>query len=325
MKLATKLLQPYITPENMQITAHVSSLLNSHWPKTDAEVRGLLDVCMDAVERGSSRMLDACESLCFSRSLFHKRNGTLDLSVYWLLRGIECAMSLGANERKEGVRTGITCSMCYRHLTKLCVNLSTVLLTSFSRNTATPEIQLQIMKQFETIHVVIVEDERSDLLLADPSVCLFSSVSIIGQNILDQNEKEVANAIVHCLEERKDVDGSLISLSPRGFHGLFLSLAYDILNDDESCGKTTSFDVYGMQVLFSCLNSYCNGVKFGTAACYALRDDITLEMMRIALGKGLMRAFVAQNARLGQQESDESKTDEIAPDVNMDRLLGPTM
>ena len=133
IRLSTKLLQPHITPENMQVTSHVAAMLNRHWPKTDAEVRGLLAICMDAVERGSFRMLDACESLCFSRSLFYTRKGgALESAAYWLLRGIECATKLGADKREEnggvGIRTDVTRSMCYRRLTKLCVDMSTDLL-----------------------------------------------------------------------------------------------------------------------------------------------------------------------------------------------------
>lgn len=336
MRVSTKLLQSHITPENLQVTSHVATMLNKHWPKTDAEVKGLLEICLDAVERGSFRMLDACESLCFSRSICHKKKHAFDASVHWLLRGVECATKLGANQREnDTIRTDVTRSMCYRHLTKLCVDLSSELLTSLSIDSETNEEDisrlLQIIKQVKKVQVVLLEDEISELILADPSVSLLNHVSDIGWNRVEKNDKVVAKSIVHCLEERKDLDGSVITLSYPGFYGLFLSLAFDILSEEdkpfgEITDVTVSFDVYGMQVLFCCLDCYCKAEKYGAQTTFALRADITLEKMRVALGRGLMRAFVAQNA-LMSKEGTMIETQNTCADstINLDRLLGPSM
>lgn len=334
MRLSTKLLQPHITPENLQITAHVAAILNRHWPKTDAEARALLEICTDPIERGSFRILDACESLCFARFLFYTQGRKLDQSVDWLLRGIHCATKLGSEERGNGIRTDVSRSMCYRHLTKLCVNMTSEILKMSSRFriTATnlnPEL-LQVIKTVKAVQDNIVEDELSDLILADPSVALFNHVANISRNLLESNNKAVAKDIIMCLEEQKDIDGSMVTLSYPGLYGLLLSLAFDILNvEDQSFGGITeaavSFDVYGLQVLLCCFHHYSNAENYDDQLTYNLRDDISMEKMRFALGKGLMRAFVAQNALLGKE--GKSDVDDVNDDssLNMDQLLGASM
>jgi hypothetical protein len=333
IRLATKLLQTYITPENMQITSHVADMLSRHWPKSDAEVQGLLTTCIDGVERGSFRMLDACESLSFTRYLFHKQKATLESSVYWLLRGIECASKLGADGNEDELRTDITRSMCFRQLTRTCVDMSSEVLQALLKNTSIsstsiPQL-LHMIKEVKDVQGVIMDDDISDLIASDPSVSLLVCVADIAWNIFERNDKEVANAIIHCLEERKDMDGSVIILSSPGLYGYFLSLAYDILSAENGpVGDLTdlsvSFDVHGMQVLLSCFHCHCNADKYGSSSINNLRDGITFDKMRVALGKGLMRAFIAQNSQVGKGKT-VSNAKKVEPTVNMDQLLGPSM
>merc|ERR1712038_995348 len=271
------------------------------------------DIIMDAVHRGSYRMLDACESLCSGRYSSFRRLGKVEASIHWLLRGVECYSELGVDGDEDEIRSDVTRSMCYRELTRLCVDMASELLHALlkSRSSSTSAkdhtpLLLNVIKQTKEAQGVISDDEIADLVVLDPSISLFSHVTDIGWNILKRNNKEAAKAIIHCLEERRDMDGSMISLSCPEFHGCFLSLAFDILlaEDDLSCESNetfASFDVNGMQVLFCCLDCYCNADRYGSFSTAArrilLRSDITVDNLRLALGKGLMRAFVEQNAQ----------------------------
>jgi len=337
--LSTKLLQPYITPENMHITAHVADILCQHWPQNDGEVLGLLKIITDAVQRGSYRMLDACESLCFSRYLSYRRLGKVESSIHWLLRGVECASKLGVDDEEDDIRSDVTRSMCYRQLTRLCVDMCSELLQALLKlkNSSTTKedasVLFNVIKQTKKAQDVIGDDEIVDLVVLDPSISLFVHVTDIGWNILQRNDKAAAKAIIHCLEERRDMDGSMITLSCPAFYGCFLSLAFDILTAEEATVCETneasvSFDVNGMQVLFCCLDCYCNAEKYGTFSNTTTRNllcnEITVENMRVALGKGLMRAFMAQNAQIGKVKLNPTSTKQASV-LNIDQFLEMSM
>ncbi len=332
----------------MHITAHVADILAQHWPKSDAEVRGLLTIAIDAVRRGSFRILDSCESLCFARHLYYRRLGKLEPSIFWLLRGVECSTKLGVDvDDDDDVKEDeipsdvvITRSMCFRQLTRLCVHMSTELLQALLQSSSTTKedvsLLFHVIKQTKDVQSVITDDEIADLVVLDPSVSLFIHVTDIGWNIFQRNDKDAAKAIIHCLEERRDLDGSMIILSYPEFYGCFLSLAFDILTTEDgpigenNDASSASFDVYGMQVLFCCLDRYCNAEKYGTCTLKnngsrkLLRDDINIENMRVAFGKGLMRAFVTQNAQIGRMKSKSMSRKKYSA-VNPDQLLGMSM
>ena len=327
----------------MQITAHVSEMISRHFPKSDAEVQGLLSTCIEAVERGSIRMLDACESLCFSRCLFHQRKGVLGKSIYWLLRGVECASKLMSDGNEDNLRTDLTNALCYRHLTRMCADMSTELLDGLSKNSSSSSSSssdnkgsishlLHMIKQVKDVQGVIVDDEVSVLVTSDPSIALFLHVADIGWNILERNDKENAKAIIYCLEERLDVDGSVIILSPPGFYGYFLSLAFNVLSDEEGpIGEITdssvAFDVNGMNVLFCCFERHSNPDRYGELS-KGSEANIDFDTMRMALGKGLMRAFVSENAKMGKKKKESSSSrynKRNNSSVDLEQYLGLSM
>jgi hypothetical protein len=325
----------------MLITAHVATILDRHWAKSDAEVRCLLEVCEDAVERGSFRMLDACESLCFGRSLFHRKKVDYEKSMFWLLQGVECAAKLGSIQREDHViRTDVTRSMCYRHMTKLAVDMSSELLIFLSKDPDAKDYHLQLRettKQARSVKTMLDDHAMSELAIADPSVALFSKVANIGwESVIEDNLNDVAKSIVECLEEQRNDDGSMIRLCSPKFYGLFLTIAFDILNAeneregngdmsiDETTESSVSFNVNGLQCLLCCFDCYCKQNIYGITSAYKVREDITLDKMRVALAKGLMTAFISQNAKVAKAK-DEDITYNCDSSVNMDQLLGLSM
>ena len=173
----------------------------------------------------------------------------------------------------------------------------------------------------------------ADVISVDPSVSLLTNVSNIGRGIIENNDKQVAKSIIYCLQERNDLDGSMIAIASPNIYGYFLTLAYDALNskNEIAIGDIThsseSFNVDDIQVLFCCLEYYCNGHKYGHTNTSTIREDITLDQMRACLGKGLMRAFVAQNAILRKEKVETRKKEDQQTElpVNLEQLLGMSM
>lgn len=336
IRLSTKLLQHYITPENMQVTGHVAAILSSHCPKSDAEVKGLLKMCVDAVERGSVRILDACESLCLTRSQFYKGTQSFGSMVSWLLKGIECASRFRAEERDDEIRTDLTRSLNYRQLTRVCYDMASSLLAALcKKDSDSVEDVAQLVHMVEhckDTQNVIIDDNMADIITADPSVSLFIQVSNIGRGIIEKNNKQVAKSIINCIEERNDLDGSIVAIASPGLYGYFLTLAYDILNaqSGSSIGdilhSSEPFDVNDMQILFSCLECHCNGYRYRHANISNIREDISLDEVRVTFGNGLMRAFIAQNASLREEKLQAKKSEKQSElSVNLDQLLGMSL
>ena len=332
IRLSTQLLQYYITPENMQVTGHVAATLASHFPKSDAEVRGILKLCIDAIERGSFRIFDACESLCFARSQYYKRTQNFGSMVGWLLRGIDCAsrLSVEGREDENSYQTELTHSMTFRQLTRTCYDMASSLLVALCKNDSDEDVsQLVQMAEFcKDVQCVIMEDKLVDWISADPSVALFIHVSNIGWGIIEKNDKQISNSIINCLQERPDLNGSMKAIAPPRLYGYFLTLAYDLLSAESgnAIGDVTdSFGVHDIQVLFCCLEYYCNGHKYGHLNTSIIREDITLDKMRVAFGKGLMRASVSQNSMLRDAKRQSRKEQQLDLPVNLEQLLGMSM
>ncbi len=331
-----RLLSPYIAPENNRVTAYVADVLCRHWPKSDTELMSLLESCRDAVSAGSRRMLEACDSLCFSRSLYYERKGNTEKSAYFLLRGIEQS-SLFGSEAKDMKSPGVfTKTTCFRRLTSLCTDTVEVILTHISQCFAAEEVDVTILTNplqvTKGIMEVLSNDDIYQLISSDISVLLLKHIVDVCLNLVMTNKSDVANALVECLRDRLSTDGSVIILAPPGLYGYLLTIAYDILQFEASQGltqKTSAFDLKGIQTLLCRFTQYCSKDEFyiSKASSSSMRSDISLDKMRLALGKGLMRAFVTENAKLARDEFDSSAdfdTNELS-EVSVEQLLGPSM
>jgi hypothetical protein len=338
VRLSTRLLHPHVVPENIRVTATVAEMLCRHWPKSDAETMSLLESCRDSVSRGSRRILDACDYLGFSRSSYYEKLGDVEKSTTFLLRGIEYC-SLFGSETNDGVSANaITGSMCFHRLISVCTTSTEFVLDQiFQCLSASGEIDVSVLtkplQEGRIISDTIANDEGVlHLVERDPSVALLKHVIDLGLNLMLKETPNAANAVIACLQDRRDVDGSMITLAHSGLYGYLLSCAYDILTiegtSESLAFAKSSFDTKGMQVLLCRYTQYCTKekVQIHKGHTSSLRSDITPDKMREALGKGLMRAFIAQNAKVSQAEVHlERANDDANTEQSLAQLLGPSL
>lgn len=345
--LCTQFLKPHVVPENPIVTAYLAEVLSRHSPETDAEVIGLLEQCRDAVIRGSQRILDACDSLAFSRALQYETRGDFAKAVGLILRGLEFASSFGS-DMLHGVPdpqdhhnpTIYTRTMCFRRLTVICASLASRILELmssclFSANENDTLSLTESLKESKHIMSIISSDDStiSRLVSFDPSICLFQYVVDIGWNLVHGDNHLAALGLIHCLKERRDVNGSVIILANARLYGYLLSVAYKILTEEDEgplSKASASFDVQGMRVLFCRMTQYSSQEDEGNVKTSKLHEDITEESMRLALGKGLMRAFIVQNRIMAEKKQHELHQEmDVRHAWNtcdgMDQLLGPSL
>jgi len=356
VRLAMRLLQPHIIPENHRVTACIADVLARHWPQTDAEVVSLLSSCKDSVSRGSRRMLDACDSLCFSRSLHYDRkgNGNGDYvyagkSVHFLLRAIEQSSFFGSEMMNEDGSTNdlfpvafsaFTSTICFRRLTSLCANTVQFVLDQISQCFEQEDLDItalaEPLKIARSIMDTVAEDEVYHLVSTDPCVSLLQHVMDVGINLATTNNVESARSIIECLKDRKSTDGSIIILAHPGLYGNLLTIAFDILEAEAKADltpKISAFDLEAMQILMIRFTQYCSRdeLYINQVSSSNMRKVVTPSKMRFMLGKGLMRAFVMQNAMLDKDgdkdwcnEHNRSGVDEIT-EQSVECLLEPCL
>lgn len=336
--VSARLLKPYVVPENPQVTAYFAEMLCRHWPKSDAETLNLLESCKDAVTRRSKRMLDACDSLGFSRSKYYSRLGNFQKSTYFLLRGIEYVSFYGADvKHMEGFQF-LSSSTCFRRLALVCADATQYILNQIHTCFSAPNDEIDVsvltepLRMCKTIVETIAEDEISHLVSSWPSIALLTHVTDLGLNFTLGKKAEAAEAIINCLKYRQDVDGSVIILAHPGLYGYLLTCAYDILVAEDTnasfASARSSFDVEGMQILFSRFTQYCSIDQFyiQSVPASSLRSDISHNDMRYALGRGLMRTFIVENAKLAQKEDVSQTTqDDSLTERDVELLLGPSL
>lgn len=352
MALCTQFLKPHVIPENPIVTAYLAEVLPRHFPETDAEVIGLLEQCRDAINRGSQRIQEACDSLAFSRCLQHEKRGNLPKAVGIIMRGIEFASCFGSemtgnadDPQYQHFATSYTRTICFRRLTVICASLVTRILELisdclFSSNKEDTLSLTVLLKESQDIRSIISTDDISRLVSFDPSICLFQYVVDIGWNFVHGENHLAAMNIIHCLEERRDVNGSVIILANKSLYGHLLSIAYKILTveDETPFSKAlASFDVQGMRVLFCRMTQYSSheddegsSSSISSVRMSKLHEDISEESMRLALGKGLMRAFIVQNQKNAEKHRKGSNQEKDVRHVwkttqGMDQLLGPSL
>jgi len=340
VRLSSRLLHPHVIPENVRVTAEVAEMLCRHWPKSDAETQSLLEACKDAVSRGSRRMLDACDSLGFSRSTHYNRTGDVEKSVQFLLRGIEYASFFGSEMNDLAQASAFSRTICFRRLTSICANSTEHILSQIYECFSAPAEEIDVsmltnpLQAGRIIIDAVAADDVGHLVESDPSVSLLKHVVDVGLHLILGEKLEVATGIINCLKDQSDADGSIIVLAHSGLYGYLLSCAFDILIAEDTnsnlASASSSFDLKGMQLLFSRYTQYCSKEKvyINQDAASSLRPDITPNKMRVALGKGLMRSFVVQNAQVAKQSwssSNDVDDDSSFTEQSVEQLLGPSL
>ena len=143
-----------------------------------------------------------------------------------------------------------------------------------------------------------------------PAVKLLENIVTIAGAIQEKADNSiVANGIVSCLEERaNDEDDGVVSSLARSFSWDLLRLAVEILDLDaerydmrepwDNEKSISSFDVRGMGVLLSVLTIEikAQSMKEQSETGASSLDEEELHRMRLIVGEGLKRAFLAENA-----------------------------
>jgi len=200
-----------------------------------------------------------------------------------------------------------------------------------------------------------------------PSIPLLQHVEAITSATLEGCRNKVALGITKCMEERlrtgEGLDGAVTTLAPPSLFGYFFEVAFDLLvvEDDGGDGGAgddvedasllsalPSFDVHGIHTLMSRYAQYCALLENGLVTELVMSggggddarivcQDITDVEMYEALGKGLMRAFIAQNAEIkksgspvnnaspGKTTTTRTIIDVEREEYNLQLLLEPSM
>lgn len=313
-RLSTQLLLPFATPSgDVRITATLGETLERHGPSTDAEARELLDICRDLVGRKSRRVLDGCVNMILFRYQHYLTEQRFGGAVHWLLKGIELEALLFATcsdgRRVEkaweivnasGVFGTLLCSACLTTSKSLLAGLVV------DEKEQSP-VGLDFVRAQE-MAASIQEDDPSGLSHKIPEVKLLILVFGMARAIVEgEGDPAVAKNIVSCLEANvnEEDNGVVAPLAHYAMYWDLLLLAYTILNRDEVRADESgsaelkcaaSFDVQGIRILmtkFVKLTAASEKGSVESGGTVALDES----SMRLALGKGLERAILAENSK----------------------------
>lgn len=311
-RLVAQFLIPHIKLENdIQITATLVETLEHHYPQSDAEANALLGLCRSLVERKNVRVLDGCVSICLARYRYYLKDQRPGGAFHWLLVGMEFeSLILGSREKGSKMMLDIAESatntnwqraqeagVCHRLLVNYCLETTGGLLKSMLGE-GEESFSIFHGRAKEMIATAVEETDFSTFIR--PARALENMLLIANAIAESRSDGIVATNIVALLEERADEDdsGVVSCLARFSMHWDLLRLAKAVLQRDSDLQSanakkfTSSFDVHGMQVLLE---------RFTVIA--AAKDMEMTPLMqeeirgfRLALGEGLMRSFVVENA-----------------------------
>jgi hypothetical protein len=298
-RLAVRLLLPHVEIDaDLRITANLVDTLEHHSPQTDAEANTLVSLCHKLVERKNVRVLDGCVSIALSRYQHFLRDQRPGGAVHWLLKGMELESLVLCNGTK---RTGawqraLSTGVCYRLLVTYCMETSNALLKGLLGDEEGAALLYARGQQ------MVTAQEESEMAAFIPAVKVLEHIVIMAEAIAERKDDSlVASSIVACLEERAndEDEGVVSSLARSSMHWGLLRLAKDILDRNTQRERleelhlyTASFDVRGMQVLLERFTVMTSSREMERLKAVSAEET---QKIRLALGEGLMRAFVAEN------------------------------
>ena len=367
-RVSTRLLLPYATPDRPRVTATLAETLGRHSPRTDAEARDLLVLGEDLVARGSVRVCDACNSVSHTRYRHHAAAGRPGAAVHWLLRGIECWHVLRASrEDAEGLPHSPLlvqlAGMCGRRFVTVCTETARALLSEAANATGEALVHYHAVAREILEAIAQGPGDMSDLVARDPSVVLLQHIFDIAEATAANKSDVVAQNIVACLDETVDSegDGVVSILAPPSMRPHFLQIALEILEteEEEEAGGTMedasgaaaadggasgscSFQVGGIHALMARFTQLTFSSTMTPGAIHdasmgkkrhAAQEGSNLlpfdeQCLRRALCKGLMRAFLAENAerkQVSDVSSGRSGFDEGSVEREVAMMLLPSM
>ena len=299
-RLSVRLLLPHVKiGGDLRITATLVDALEHHAPQTDAEANTLLALCGKLVERKNVRVLDGCVSIALSRYRHFLQDQRPGGAVHWLLTGMELeSLVLCDGTKQTGAwQRSLSAGVCYRLLVTYCTETSHTLLKGLLGDEEGVSLVYARAKE------MVTAQEESDLPVFIPATKVLEHLVTMAECIAERRDETlVASSIVACLEERanEEDDGVVSSLARSSMHWDLLRLAKSILDRnaqrDELQEKklyTASFDVRGMQVILERFTVITTSREMERQKAVPAEET---QQMRLALGDGLMRAFVAGNA-----------------------------
>lgn len=321
-RLAVRLLLPHIEIDSdLRITASLVDTLEHHSPKSDAEARSLLSLCRKLIERKNVRVLDGCDSICLARYLHYMGERIPGGAVHWLLTGIdlESLVLCDGPKRSGDWQRALSYGVCYRRLVLDFTETSRSLLKMCLGEEKGASVYYARGKEM----VASTKEEMSNvsnLVSFVPAVKLLENIIIIAGAIREKKDNYIiANSIISCLEERpNDEDDGVVSSLAQSFKWELLQLAVEILDMDaerlelqehrDNERSISSFDVQGMGVLLSIFTMETKAQELKKQNEATDPNEEGLQRMRLILGEGLKRAFLAENAMKRATKGKRSKT-----------------
>jgi len=335
VRTAVRLLLPHAPPKHIgeeicyepRIAAFISETISRRFPDSDAEAHNLLNMTEEMIRRGSVRIADACESVAFCRASHHASKKDISRLIYWLLRGIEImSVWLPADYRRTlGFASRRLFDMtCKKSAEDLLSCLSAMHMTSEENvEKLTRETALALNCARKILEAVLQDDSMADALRDSVEVALLYHIVNIALRQAENDHTQMAEHIVHCLEERSS-GGSVTTLANSNMYLRLIEIAVGMMNEEEKVlsGSLTavscSFSVHGLHILMARMDqvSFWEGKN---------SDRIEyLSAMKMILCKGLMRSFASdpkadlkrECIRAGTVSLDEEVASMLDPSVS---------
>lgn len=278
MRLVALLLVPHCSSKrDLRITATLAEALERHCPQTDAATHLLLDIVKPLVEKKQSmRILDGCVSMIVGR--YRQLSSTTDpskvmasakMAMDWLVTGKELENLL----IDEGV--------CHRLIVCSSMEISHGLLQNLLGNQVGDDFSRILNAQ----GCAQAFEEKLGDVNAVRLLCCMTTMAVAVINKADDRNIVVAQNIAKCLRG--------LAMFPMQWD--LLRLAKGILDTDEeryAYGNVGTFESsFSVQDMHALMESF---TRLTTAADDAYDDEFA---MKGALAKGLMRAFITDNAQ----------------------------
>mmetsp|Transcript_14323 Transcript_14323/g.22074 ORF Transcript_14323/g.22074 Transcript_14323/m.22074 type:complete len:742 (-) Transcript_14323:124-2349(-) len=294
MRLATLLLVPHCSSKrDIRITATLAEALERFSPETDADAKLILDLVEPLVkEKKSRRILDGCVSMIVSRFRHHELHSA-KLAMEWLIRGIKFENYIFQFDGKE--EDEYCCSVCLGLLIRQCLSTSNILL----------QLLLGKSKSCNPVAVAEMVNSLGDYLNLDAVRLLISLNMIVISLISEETDSAVtiATEISKILQRNKGQ-----CLAPPAMQWDLLLLALPILNSEQkrfeagqAANFESAFDVTGIQAMME------RFLHITTIQGHEEDKLKSVDEINEALAKGLMRAFITENARRKQDKSNTMK------------------
>lgn len=324
-----------------RISSMISEAISHHLPQSDAEARDLLKLCEEAIRLGSVRIAEACESMAFSRAVYHGSKADLGRQVHWLLRGMEVQSCWLPSEYSRTVGFA-----SHRHFDALCENAAKSLISTLALNASLGDdeggdadaLSVSMRVAANVVDAVLQDNAMASVLKGHVQANLLKHVVDIAVESANGNSSAVAENIIHCLKESK-IDNAVTTLASPDLYLELLHISSVILSREErsesmhlegsQCSKC-AFGVDGMNVLLTRLTQVLSwdGVMC-SHPLLSKKPNLEREKyygaLRLTFCKGLTRAFssVGHSVGSGPKASANCGVQNFTLEEQVDLMLSP--